>query len=293
MARLPSTRRGPALMVLAALCFTVMVALVKGAKDAMGPVDLIFWRCAVAVPVSWWIARSTGLVVHNRRLLALRCALGFGAMLGYFTAAQGLPITSLALISKLQPVLIAVIAPLALGSGERVGPAGRVAIAVGLLGSALIIGPELTLGSGFGAIALGATLSSAGAHSCLRGLGRTDDPDTLAFWFQLTVLLLSGAGLLLTTGISLPPLPLVPHVVGIGLVATAGQLLITRAYKADQAAVVAAAGYSSPVWAVLLDLAVFGDLPGPLAWVGGMLVVGAGLLLLRPVLPEADPLLER
>ena len=39
--------------------------------------------------------------------------------------------------------------------------------------------------------------------------------------------------------------------------------------------------YTSLVWAVLLGLLVWGDLPDPWTWVGSILVVGSGLYIWR------------
>ena len=43
---------------------------------------------------------------------------------------------------------------------------------------------------------------------------------------------------------------------------------------------VAAARYSSPVWAVLIDLVIFAAYPGWHVVAGGALIVGAGLILI-------------
>jgi drug/metabolite transporter (DMT)-like permease len=73
---------------------------------------------------------------------------------------------------------------------------------------------------------------------------------------------------------------LIPHLLGIGITVTIGQLLMTTAYKADHAAVVAAATYVSPIWAVIGDLILFAALPELNGWIGGAIVIAAGLGIL-------------
>ena len=67
-----------------------------------------------------------------------------------------------------------------------------------------------------------------------------------------------------------------------GCFATAGQLLLTKAYALDRAGVVAAASNIAPLWAVLIDLALFATWPTPTALIGGALILVASLgLVLR------------
>ena len=81
-----------------------------------------------------------------------------------------------------------------------------------------------------------------------------------------------------------------PYVLGIGVTATGGQLLMTQAYAEDRAAVVAAASYTTPLWGVIADLLIFDLIPGSLAIVGGVIIVAAGLVLIfareQPVTEE-------
>lgn len=284
-------------MILATLAFTAMVTLVKLARAELSSLELVFWRSTVAVPLAWMLATPVGLRVSSPRLLALRSVLGFVTMVGYFTAAGGLPLADLTLITKLQPVIVAVLAPLALGAGERAGRRVLLVLLLGLLGCALLVVPELSGGGRYGAIALFAAFTSAGAHTCVRRLGSTVHPTAQVFWFQLGVLVLSGTTLALTQGLTVPDLHIGPHVAGVGAFATIGQWLMAHAYRADRAARVAAASYTAPLFALGVDLLIFATTPGPLAVAGGALIVLAGLLLVarpgsvpedRPTAPEAD-----
>jgi drug/metabolite transporter (DMT)-like permease len=65
----------------------------------------------------------------------------------------------------------------------------------------------------------------------------------------------------------------------VGAFATAGQLLLTRAYAVERAPVVAAASYAGVLWAFLLDLIVFGETPTVWVFAGGGLVVLSSLYL--------------
>lgn len=271
-------------MVLATLAFTVMIGLVKVARADLGTFEVVFWRNLAALPVTWLLAaRMGGLAIRNKRALGLRIVAGFCAMCCYFTAAKGLALADLMIIGKLQPVFVAMLAPLALGMAERAGKWVWIAVAFGLGGSALVVGPDLAVGSQWGLWALGATLFSAIAHVTVRLLGRTERPLAIVCWFQLGALALSLVGYSITSGniIPIPPLRLLPHLVGAAFAATVGQLLMTRAYAEDRAALVAGASYAAPLSGVLADLAVFSTVPTLEVIAGGALIIAAGLLLMR------------
>ena len=162
-------QRGPALMMLAALAFTVMVSLVKIARQELDVFDVILFRGLVAVPVALVLARGK-LRIERKGVMLLRSATGFGAMLCFFGAAKGLAIADLQIISRLQPLAVGFLAPLVLGATEKPKRGIWVVLILGLLGCGIIIGPELAVGSWWGGLALGAVLFSAVSHTSVRAL---------------------------------------------------------------------------------------------------------------------------
>ncbi len=274
---------GPVLMTLATLSFCVMVAAVKVARTELGPFEIIAWRGAVSVPLAFAFSWRSGFRMGRLPVFLARAAFGFAAMSCFFTAAKGLSLADLSLITRLQPLIVALTAPLLLGARERSGPMIWLALVIGLAGCAVLIGPEMSVGNGFGLWALAATTASAIAHTAVRALGQSEAPRTVVFWFQLSNAPFAVAAQLALVGTlpRLPPPSLIAPVLVCGIAATAGQLLMTKAYQQDRATVVAAASYSGPLWSVLLDLAVFGIVPGWTVAVGGALVVAAGYLLFR------------
>ena len=275
-----SIREGPLQMMLASLILTIMIGLVKSVRADLSTSETVFWRGVLAVPFAALIALPAGFRVQNKRGLVVRCGFGIGAMWLYFAAAVGLSLADLTLLGKLRPLLIAGAAPLFLGAAERPGRGLWLLIFVGLLGCGLIVQPGLAVGSSYGMIALAGVIVAAAAHLTLRWLGRTEDPRTVVFWFQVSVTLVMGAVLLFTQGsISLPPSHLWPPLVGIAICATLGQLALTRAYQVEQAATVAAASYIGPIYAVIGDVLFFDGWPSLQVFVGGGLVVLAGLFV--------------
>jgi drug/metabolite transporter (DMT)-like permease len=266
-------------MVAAGLMFTLMVSLVKVARAEMTALDVVFWRGAAAMPAIFVLAYGRSWRPRNVPWLAARSTLGLFAMIFYFYAAFGLAITDQTLLGHLQPMVIAALAPLVLGRGEGTDLGGWALIALGLVGSAILIAPELRVGSVYGLAALAATGFSALAHLSLRRLTATDDPTVIVLWFQGFVTVASGLWLVGTGTFAVPPTHLWLPLVGVGVLAVIGQVIMTYAYRADRASVVATAAYASPIWALSVDVLAWGVIPSWTSFLGGAIVIGAGVVL--------------
>jgi len=269
--------RGPLLMLIATFVLTCMSATVKVARSELGALDIVVWRSLFAIPFAWWFARRGPLNIQKTGTMTVRVCLGFGAMYCFFTALKGLPLADTNLITKLQPVLIALGAPLFLGRTERVEARTWLMLAVGVTGTAVLLAPDLTQGSVWGLWALASSVLSAGAHIALRGL-KSERSEAVVFWLQIAFFLMALALVLMVNGrLTIPSARVWPALVGVGLLAAAGQLLMTRAYALDTASRVATVRFIGPVWGIILDVIFFGGWPAIHVWVGGTIVVGAGL----------------
>jgi drug/metabolite transporter (DMT)-like permease len=267
-------------MVAATACLVLMTLFIKQARLKLTGPEVVFWRGLLSLPLLLVALRGSSLRVHNLRLFAVRVAFGFSAMTGYAIAVKGLSMVDIDLVSKLRPLVIAVVAPMVLGRGERPGRGVWSALAIGFAGCFILLAPDLTGGSPYAVWGVAAMLLSAGAHLCLRGLGATEQARVIVFWFHAAVAALSAATIVVTGGrLGLPPAGLWPLLLGTAVAATAGQVLMTRAYALDRAPVVAGATYTGIVWALLGDLLVFGVLPGLNAVAGGLLVLASSLWL--------------
>jgi len=253
--------------------------------------EVIWWRSLVAMPLAYLLARRVGVALVAWRTFALRAGFGFAAMTCFYFAAGGLAVTDLSILHKLQPILVALIAPLVLGRAERAGPMVWVVLVAGLAGCAILLAPDLRVGSTYGLWALAGAAASALAHVFVRALGDTDDPRTIVLWFMIVSFGLATSALIATTGalIHIPSPRLAVVLVAIGVSATAGQVLMTWAYHHDRAAVVAAAAYSAPLFAAVIDVVAFATTPSPHVLIGGAIIVGAGLVLL---VRSAAPMVE-
>jgi drug/metabolite transporter (DMT)-like permease len=177
------------------------------------------------------------------------------------------------------PLLVAALSVPILG--EKVVGGQWAAITVGFLGVLLMLGPVngqwLSAGSLWAVVGL---ITYAVAIVSLRLLSRTDSTESMVLGF--TVLLMVGAGAL-----AIPVWHEVRWaedfklILGVGLMGSIGQQLITVAFRNAPAAVVAPFEYTALVWGVLLDIAIWSVYPSALTLMGGSIVIGAGLYLIQ------------
>jgi drug/metabolite transporter (DMT)-like permease len=128
------------------------------------------------------------------------------------------------------------------------------------------------------AVLVGAACYALNAIS-MRILGRTDSTAAMSFWFVAMVAV--GAGLL-----ALPdwrPIRATDTfwLIGMGVTGALGQLLITEAFRCAPVSVVAPFEYSTLFWGLLLDLLLWGELPGPAVYAGAAVIIGSGLYLIQ------------
>ena len=279
---------GLILMLLASASFATMAALLKGIGPELPLSQMVFLRCLLAAPVLLLILLGQGrpLLVKARRVLLWRTLFGLSAMHCFFYSLTHLELATAVFIGRAQPLILALLAPLVLG--EKTPRAAWLAIATGLAGVALILNPAAAW-SFAALVALGGAAFSAGAHLLVRRLNRTDPPLVIVFNFTV----LTG----LTTSLwSLPgfvPLSIRQWllIAGVALFASLGQFLMTAAYRHDRAPAVAAASYSSVILSVLYGYLLWGEVPAGLAWLGGLLIVAGGLLLVKSRYRLSEPAL--
>ena len=274
--------RGILAMLAAVAFFSLMDAQLKLLAAHYPPLQVSFLRGATSLPFVLLPILLRGRLARlrpvNVRLHLLRGALSV-LMLGSFVyAVRESSLATTYSIFMCAPLVVAALSARMLG--ERVTQSQWVAIAAGLAGVLLMLRPEGAQWISAGSVAaVVAALCYSLAVITLRVLGRTDTTESMVFSF--TFLLAIGAGLL-----SIPAWKPVlwahwPLLVGVGLLGSLGQHFITEAFRSAPASVVTPFEYTALLWGVLLDLVVWGVLPGAVTLAGGAIVIGAGLFLIR------------
>lgn len=266
----------------AAAALSLMFAIVKlAAARGVNLVESLFWRQGFALlPVGIWILFGPGiktLQTHRPAGHFVRMLMGLSAMGLNFLAMMLMPMAEATVISFSVPLFATLAAVLFLG--ERPGRWRWSALAIGFLGVLIVMQPTTAmLHNSATLIALTGAAMTAAVAIQIRNLSMTEPPATVVFWFSATSLLPLGIAMfwfaaphdLTTWGLLL----------AMGLVGGCAQILLTSALRLGPVALVLPMDYSSLIWAVLLGWQVFGNIPGPMTWLGAPIIIISGLIIL-------------
>lgn len=272
---------GIALRLLTALLLAIMFAMVKlAASRGVNLVETLFYRqigsavCAVGL-----VAAGPGFAsLRTRRVGAHvgRMGLGMTAMALNFVAMIMLPLAEATAIGFTVPIFSVVLAALVLG--EPTGKWRWGAVAAGFLGVLVIVQP----GSGeeplAGAIvAIVAALITAAVTIMIRRLGATERASTTVFWFAASSLVPLAVLMLWFAKAHDPATWGVLAV--IALAGGLAQLTLTGALRLAPVALVMPMDYTSLLWATLLGIWLFAELPTPWTWLGAPIIIASGLVI--------------
>jgi drug/metabolite transporter (DMT)-like permease len=274
--------RGIVLMLLAVAVFSVMDALLKVLAGHYSPLQVSFLRGITSLPFVLLPVVLRGRVrllrMVNVKLHLFRGALSVLMLGSFIFAVRESSLATTYSIFMCAPLVVAALSVPMLG--ETVGRHRWAAICVGLGGVLLMLRP-----AGGDWVSIG-SLAAAVAAFCyslsvitLRVLARTDTNESMVFW--LMAMLSVGAGLLSVVDWRPLQYPDWPLLLGVGLAGALAQHLITEAFRSAPVAVLTPLEYTALVWGVVLDFSVWHVLPGTTTLLGGAVVVGAGLYLIR------------
>jgi len=284
-------------MVVATAAFVGMSVCVKLLRQAgLSTAEVIFFRTGPGLLWLWYelrVRRRLDLRPHRRDLVYLRSLFGVGAMATSFFAVQALSLIQHNVLGLLQPVFVALLAPLLLR--ERLHALVLVALVLAAGGALLVIAP----GAAFTDVPLvpallgvASALLSALAHMMIRRTAASEHPEVVVFHFALHSTLFGllwslGAGELGRLFALVSPATLIP-LTGIAVLGVLGQLAMTRAYGHAPATLVSIVAYVGIPMSLVADLLFWDAHAGWSAALGSLLMVAAGLLLGRtPRAPKA------
>lgn len=204
-----------------------------------------------------------------------RAVLLFGATFLFFQSLKYLPIADALAIFFVNPLVIVILSALALR--ERVGPRRWAAVAVGFIGTLIIIRPGIVEVNPGTLYALGAGVALGSYFVMTRAMAGVADAMVLNFQTSLI-----GAALMT---LALPLLWVSPTLVqwlmlaALGVIATLGHVLITKAYEHAEASLLAPLAFTEIIMATVLGYAFFGDLPDRWTVLGVAILIGSAIYI--------------
>ncbi|GIT89041.1 DMT family transporter [Roseobacter sp. OBYS 0001] len=260
------------------------IAKILGQTVPIGQLVLVRFavQALLLIPLVWLTRRRWRMSKRVTWLTFVRTILhivGIGAMV---TALKYLPLADAVAIAFVMPFIMLVLGKYALN--EEVGARRIIACAVGFLGTLLVVQPSFAQVGWPALLPVGVAINFALFMLVTRQIAKETDPISLqavsgvmAVFVILPVLLIfqnSGFLQLQIVHVSSYDWTLL---LSIGLLGTVAHLLMTWSLRFAPSATLAPMQYLEIPFATIIGFMVFGDFPNPMASVGIVITIAAGL----------------
>ena len=273
-------------MLFSSFMFASMGVCVKFASAYFNSTELVFYRglLGIVFMVVYARMRGTSLRTDYPAMHAWRSVIGVMSLSAWFYASAHLPLATAMTLNYMSGVWIAAFlvgGTMMLGKpgikGPRQGPL-VLAILASFAGVVMLLRPTVGQNQSFaGLIGLLSGLGAAFAYMQVMAISRMGEPEIRTVFYFAVGTAIAGALGMTVTGTStwnwqhalwLPP---------IGILASLGQLAMTKAYSMSQnhggTLMVANLQYAGIVFAALYSLILFGDHIPLTGWAGMALIV--------------------
>lgn len=270
--------KGIAIAVAGFFLVTVMGVLSKMLTGLHSPIEIAFYRNALAVVVCavFIITQKRYDLLRTKRpaMLALRGLIGISGLIVVLSAVQALPMSTATSLFFAATLMIPVFATILLK--ERVGWHRWGAVIIGMIGVVIVAQPSAAVtmtGVGLGLLA---AFFIACAHIILRVLRDENSVTVSLSYFVFGFVFTAPFMPFIAT---MPTLESALILFGIGVTGGLFQLMLTLALKYAPASVINPFNYTGLVWAVLFDMTIFSLMPATTTIVGAVIIIGANVYI--------------
>ncbi len=283
--------------VVAVFIFTTQDMAIKWLSGDYALHQIVLIRASIALTIT--LAILVPLEGGYRNLLTRRLPLhllrGLAIVCANITFLMGLatlPLGEATALFFIAPLFITVLSVVLLA--ERVGPRRWIAVLIGLSGVVVMLRPGDEVFRAAALFPVAAAFAYALMQMMTRKLGIAEKASTMAFYIQLTFIVVSSSvGLSVGDGRFAggvgPSLDFLLRVwvwpsggdaliiLAIGGLNAAGAYLISQAYRTSEAGLIAPFEYLAMPLAVFWGVVIWGDWPDAVTWLGIALIGGSGL----------------
>lgn len=269
---------GILVMLLAMFLFALNDAMGKWLVATYSVGQVLLLRSAFALlvllPFLWKAGLQPILSAERPMLQFARVVFSTVEVFCFYWAVYFLPLADVMTYWLAAPIYVAALSPLMLG--EKVGPIRWTAIGFGFVGVLVALTPSGEIEPL--AILISITGSIAFALMVITGRSLRGTPDRTLVFFQIAGALVAGLFLAPFDWVT-PTGPDFWLMGALGVVAMLAHIFVNRAVKLADAAVVAPLQYTLLPWAIVLGWLFFGDVPRPLTFLGGAIIIVSGLII--------------
>lgn len=276
-------------MLVAALGFAIMGALVKIGSAKFSSAELVFYRSAFGLLViyGYIFSRKLPLKTPVMAKQMSRGVVGFISLVLFFYAIAHLPLATAITLNYTSPLFLALFMPFLLRHEHKSSLSKKglyIAVVLGFIGVVMLLKPTLNSDDALaGALGLASGIGAALAYVHVKQLGNVNEPDwRTVFYFTLISSIGAGAWMGFSwafrqdfTPVTLSDLALL---VGLGVSSTIAQLALTRAYRTGNTLTVASLAYVTVVLASLFGILLWQEQLSLSEWLAIGLIILSGII---------------
>lgn len=247
-------------MLVAALGFAIMGALVKVGAHKFNSAELVFYRSAFGLLViyGYIFARKLPLKTPHFTKQMSRSLVGLASLALFFYAIAHLPLATAITLNYTSALFLAIFMPFFLHEKPKLILYGTVLL--GFIGVVLLLKPVMNQRDALaGALGLLSGMGAALAYIHVKQLGKLNEPDwRTVFYFTFVSTIASGIWIgfswVFTQHFTALTWHDMPTLLGLGTSATIAQLAMTRAYRTGHTLIVASLAYTTVIFASLFGV---------------------------------------
>ncbi|MDH5749844.1 MAG: DMT family transporter [Rhodospirillales bacterium] len=273
---LPGNVRGSLLALVASLLAVQMASLIKHVGQTVPVVEILFIRqVLVVLIISPVILKNldTVFMTNLLRFHLLRSTLSVIAMVTGFVAVVHMPLAEVTAISFVRTLFTTILAIIFLK--EAVGFRRWSSVVVGFIGVLVIVRPDAQNINTYALLAITSAFFVSSINIVMRKLSQIENPSTIMAYQSIfvTLVLAGPAAYLWVT----PTVQEMILIVAIGCVMSLMQWIFIQAFKAGEAAAIAPMEYSRLLYATIIGIVFFAEIPTAWTFGGASIIIASTL----------------
>lgn len=277
---LPGNARGGVWILLTGFLAACMAAMIKFVGQRIPVFEILFIRQLIVVVFLIPVIVRSGTGIFKTDMLkfhVMRGTFAAVAMASGFTALVHLPLAEATAISFAKTLFLTILAIIFLG--EKVGIRRWTVTIIGFIGVLIIVRPDTEAVNFYAILALFSALFVASVTIVLRRLSQVDPPSTImAYQSVFITTIMAGPTFYLWVT---PTTDEFLYILVIGALMWGMQSTMIQGLKAAEAVAVAPVEYARLLFATIIGLVFFAEIPSIWTGVGSAIIIGSTLYTIR------------
>ena len=269
--------KGILFMVLSSMAFAMMQILIALTAKRIPVFEQMLFRNLITTGIAYSAIRRKQIPLfgkkENRKMLLARSVFGFLGMFCLFYATSIGNQGEVAILSKLSPFVVIFCAMFVLK--EKTKSYQAIALVIALCGAAVTANPQFS-DSVLPSAAFLSSVFAGVAYFCVGALKGKEDPQVIVFVFSAFTTVVTA--ILMLFDFVVPSALDFLLLLGIGLMAAAGQMGLTYSYSYAKASEVSVFNYTGIPFSMVFGFLLLGQPIKTTTLIGSVLVIASGIL---------------